>query len=315
MNKEGNVLSDDAKRFKAWADQFNLDFTWNEYCNNIKAENVFVLDPQYEAFIQDVVRKLIDFSLTKIKKDDIYYRARIINGDELTVEEYFADYDGVNGVSIEKSQIRGFQTEKDNGAPPKEKVVAGRANPKGVSYLYLATNEYTAVSEVRPVIGDCVNVAAFKAKEDLNVIKLPLSNESLLKISGNLPESINVYNFLQKFIFEFARPVKNSEKDYLPTQCLAESIKLNTEPLIDGILYASLQSNSGENLVMFDPSKMKWCENIQERVVKIENISYSCYNLNDLSDKIQQTQPLSPITKDVVEGIKRKIYINQGKGK
>ena len=45
-------------------------------------------------------------------------------------------------------------------------------------------------------------------------------------------------------------------------------------------------SNLGGNLVVFDPSKMQWCEDIQEKIVKIGNISYSC--CNDLSDEIKK---------------------------
>lgn len=58
---------------------------------------------------------------------------------------------------------------------------------------------------------------------------------------------MNVYHFLSKFIFEFARPVKDEDKetDYLPTQYLADRLKSNSRASIDGILYASLQSNSG----------------------------------------------------------------------
>ncbi|NLK52763.1 MAG: RES domain-containing protein [Syntrophomonadaceae bacterium] len=38
-------------------------------------------------------------------------------------------------------------------APPKEKCSAGRLNPKGVPYLYLADSIDTVISELRPSTG------------------------------------------------------------------------------------------------------------------------------------------------------------------
>ena len=44
-------------------------------------------------------------------------------------------------------------------APPSITVTAGRANPIGISYLYLAENEKTCIAEVRPSNGSLVSVA------------------------------------------------------------------------------------------------------------------------------------------------------------
>ena len=52
--------------------------------------------------------------------------------------------------------------------PRKNRACEGRANPKGLPYLYLATKRETAMSEARPWIGSHISVAQFKASRDLN---------------------------------------------------------------------------------------------------------------------------------------------------
>ena len=44
-------------------------------------------------------------------------------------------------------------------APPAELATAGRANPRGISYLYCATDEPTCIAEIRPWKGAKVTVA------------------------------------------------------------------------------------------------------------------------------------------------------------
>jgi hypothetical protein len=39
---------------------------------------------------------------------------------------------------------------EEMGAPPFSKATDGRVNPRGISYLYMATNPQTAIAEIRP---------------------------------------------------------------------------------------------------------------------------------------------------------------------
>ncbi len=47
--------------------------------------------------------------------------------------------------------------------PLRDRASEGRANPKGIPYLYLATKEETAISEVRPWIGSFISLAPIQA--------------------------------------------------------------------------------------------------------------------------------------------------------
>ncbi len=47
------------------------------------------------------------------------------------------------------------------GAPPPHLATAGRMNPAGIAYLYLALSEYTAAAEIRPWKGSFISIAKF----------------------------------------------------------------------------------------------------------------------------------------------------------
>jgi hypothetical protein len=56
--------------------------------------------------------------------------------------------------------------------PPRDRAFEGRANPKGIPYLYVATHEETAVGEVRPWVGVFVSVAQLKTTRELRLINV-----------------------------------------------------------------------------------------------------------------------------------------------
>jgi RES domain len=46
----------------------------------------------------------------------------------------------------------------------------GRVNPRGIAYLYLASDRKTAISEVRPWSGALVSVASFRTTKELRLV-------------------------------------------------------------------------------------------------------------------------------------------------
>jgi hypothetical protein len=54
--------------------------------------------------------------------------------------------------------------------PIPEKVSDGRANPKGIACLYIATDYDTAILEVRPLIGSFVTVAKMAITKPLKIV-------------------------------------------------------------------------------------------------------------------------------------------------
>ena len=133
----------------------------------------------------------------------------------------------------------------------------GRANPKGIPYLYLATSKETAMSEVRPWIGSEISVAQFKIKNELKIVDLSknhLTNPFYFDSSCGIYEPSDedkeksVWTHIDK---AFSEPVvKNDNRaDYAPTQIISELFKNDG---VDGVAYKSMLSD-GYNVVLFNP--------------------------------------------------------------
>jgi RES domain-containing protein len=53
---------------------------------------------------------------------------------------------------------------------PKYVKHGGRANPHGFAYLYFATDEKTALAELRPWVGESLTLAIFKIKKKTKIV-------------------------------------------------------------------------------------------------------------------------------------------------
>lgn len=138
--------------------------------------------------------------------------------------------------------------------PLQYEAAEGRVNPKGIPCLYLATDQETAMAEVRPWLHSDISVWQFKTVRELRLIDCSVHAP---KIGG--------YRFVifkepdkkarEKAVWAdidraFSQPVTPSDKssDYVPTQIIAELFKSNG---FDGLLYKSSLAD-GVNLALFD---------------------------------------------------------------
>ena len=126
----------------------------------------------------------------------------------------------------------------------------GRANSKGIPYLYLATHQETAVSEVRPWIGSLVSLAQFRLNRTARIVNCVSERSSTLYFSVEPDPEVREQVVWQDIDRAFSRPVTPSDDkaDYAPTQVLAEFFR---EKSLDGIAYRS-SLGPGHNLVLFD---------------------------------------------------------------
>lgn len=160
-------------------------------------------------------------------------------------------------------------TKADMWQPPANIVTAGRANPIGIAYLYIADNIATSIHEVRPSNGSIVYVSEFTPNEELTLIDLrnPKATASLINLTLNMSDIEMVLKhlkLLELFAKDLAKTVvpERSHLEYIPTQFLCEffkSIEIKStghpEPEYDGIIFSSSFGN-GDNIVLFDVSKM-----------------------------------------------------------
>jgi len=137
-------------------------------------------------------------------------------------------------------------------SPLTDRAREGRANPKGIPYLYLATNRDTALAEVRPWIGSHVSVAQFRILRPLRLVNCTTDKRIGHPIGGRRKLSAKrvaaiVWSDIDKAL---AEPVTPSDDDawYAPTQVIAELFRAEG---YDGIAYRSALG-PGHNVALFD---------------------------------------------------------------
>lgn len=143
------------------------------------------------------------------------------------------------------------------GAPPKEKASAGRMNPAGVPYLYLAFEEKTALAETRVVQGQEVTISQWSPSRDLRVIDLG-RNLKCSSVFSEKRREFEMAQFLYEFMDEISKPIAHDGSEhieYVPTQVVSEyfaqAFKQAKNNRIDGLVYPSAVEQGGRNLVVF----------------------------------------------------------------
>ncbi len=199
----------------------------------------FVRSPAVEEFLT-AVRKTGQTRSDTITNGSYLWRAQLGN-DWRTVE----DPDGGGGWEEE------LPYPPERMKPFRDRAREGRANPKGIPCLYLATAKQTALAEVRPWLGSKVSIAIFKTLRELKVLDCSAADRNTNVFFGNGPPQERegcVWNHINN---AFARPVSPTDDvaEYVGTQIIAELFKADG---FDGIVYQSSLSTEGLNVALFD---------------------------------------------------------------
>lgn len=190
-------------------------------------------------------------------------KKRNLLGEKL--EEEWAQYEKF--VKSEKTQRikhrieSGFQGFDASGssAPPSGSAGSGRCNPEGVSYLYAALEEHTAVAEIRPFIKDAISVAMLKPVRDLRLVNFDFEPSAVVNGRDFLFDDIRR---------DFCMINKTQNGDYFITQFIASLI----EHLgYDGLCFRSSLVKDGTNYVIFDPEN---CPAISSKLVYLSEVKY-----------------------------------------
>lgn len=219
-----------------------LQISWEKFADEIKSTNRFHIQNALDLL---KLEQLLKRYVRQIPKGKKYFRARISDSSA------------------------GFKIGEMKNPPP-EKAKAGRANPLGISYLYIANDIKTTLYEVRASLFDYVTVGSFRLKEDIKVINLrgDTYDPIFLAEQGELEDFLIHLPFISKLEQELSKPRRRSdnELDYLPTQYLSEFIKSIG---FDGVEFQSSLYPQGYNLAIFNAAKF---ECIKVEVFDIEKI-------------------------------------------
>lgn len=177
--------------------------------------------------------------------------------------------------------------------PPIRNPSEGRVNPRGIAYLYLATNRKTAISEVRPWSGSLVSVAAFKTTRDLRLVDCSKNHGKaggwsyLLGVPEDQWDKLSPEQIEQAVWADidnaFSRPVGPDDEyvNYVPTQIIAEKFLGQG---FDGIAYKSALSEKGYNVALFDMNAAEFRSCQLFNVTRVEYEFKECQNAWFLQD-------------------------------
>ena len=192
-----------------------------------------------------------------------YFEKRGLPADKLAAiqKEYEVFINSEETQRIKQRIESGFQgfDAKGSSAPPKGTASAGRCNPEGVSYLYAALEEHTAIAEIRPFIRDSISVAVLNPSRDLRLVNFDYEPT----------EIVNGRDFLFDDIRrDFARINKTQNGDYFITQFIAALI----EHLgYDGLCFRSSLVKDGTNYVIFNPDNSPA---VSSKLVYLSEVNY-----------------------------------------
>lgn len=161
-----------------------------------------------------------------------------------------------SNAALEKAMAR---PDLELGPPPPQVAAAGRMNAQGIAVFYGATDQVVALAETRPPVGGKGLVGAFNLIRPVRL--LDIEALSRIRVSGSVFDptflpALEKAKFLESLSRRISRPVMPDDMpfDYLVTQAIADYLAGRNDPVIDGIIYPSVQSGTARNVVLFHKS-------------------------------------------------------------
>lgn len=215
---------------------------WEKFLLSINNKNRF-FNQQATKFLDDLFAVLIvgsklDSSIVHVLDNEkSIYRARIA-ADKSTLKE-------INSDPV-----------KQLGPTPAHLASNQRMSPEGISVFYGALGRSTCISEIRPLVGDTVISAEFRALTDLKILDL----NKLVSLKPNIDVFDDSYvqhahatAFFKELVFQMSRPARRGVGNpYLSTQVIFEYLSVKFANQVDGIMYRSVQQDqTGECIALF----------------------------------------------------------------
>lgn len=182
--------------------------------------------------------------------------------------------DELEKIFQKKKRFWGYGAEQSD-APPKEKTSGGRANPRNISYLYIAEDVKTAILEVRPNVMQEISVATVKITKDLKLFDFCYTDPSKSELGKSFDLGI--------ISAAFSMPNYGDESNYYATQYVCEFIK---EMGFDGIRFYSSLNPDGKNIVLFDTEINPLTKSKNYKI-----INSKVYSVTKLGIDFQQVMP------------------------
>lgn len=223
----------------------NLEALFLELSEHLSYKSRFSVPKELAEKIQAFLDHFVLIGTVQKSPEDVFYRARI--------------------HSVGQSEP--FQL-TEMGAPGRGRAGAGRINPEGMSFLYVAEAADTVIAEVRPWLGANISVGTFRLKRGARVLDIGKQSQT----TGNDDPNLFLQNKLAEVFFAhkyFSAPKHNEDRlGYLASQYVADVVK---GMKFDGLSYPSALKKGGKNTAFFD-SEIAEC--IEVKVHEVAGISY-----------------------------------------
>lgn len=198
---------------------------WQKFVVGLRSENRFTLTEEPARFVELLIDYAKNYKTVSLPRDTSLFRARI------------NDSNSDAPFTLDKMS-----------APPVHLAGHGRLNPRGIPYLYLASDKLTAVSEVRPWVGCDITVAKFYLVDDCKLVNF--SKEHFVNVPKGEQFEGPEFTWRELITWMFSAPSDpRDDTGYIPTQYLAERIK---GAGFAGIIYDSALNAAGYNVTLFD---------------------------------------------------------------
>jgi len=278
-NNSCNPKSDFLTIFKKYAKETNYILRKGRVLFRARKIDINNFPPEVIAIINNAIEQYHDYNYQKLseKEKDIWNYIKAISQDEW-------EQDYIDKFNLQDFVFWGYDSNNSDAPPLELNQFQGRANLKGVRYLYTAFDLNTAISEIQPSIQQIVSVAKIKILRKLKIFNFDFdeaySESELFKQPlSELMEQLGISIWQLQIFFDtiselFSQPSFGNIEKYKITQYLSEYIR---NLGFDGIKYKSSLRKGGSNLVLFDISKNEF-ENaknyliVKSSIYRIENI-------------------------------------------
>jgi len=220
---------------------FESPCEWRKFMKYLIEENRYILNERWQRFIRSILH-------TSKKREYILKAGRILARARIGILP--VETENEEGVS---NYFEYPWPPDEMGAPPSKDATAGRLNPNGISYLYLSSDEETAIAEVRPWRRADISVGYFEILNDQRIVNLSKDQREWITFGESLTPDELEESIWASINGTFSQPVSPQDKPlhYVPSQYLAEVFKLHG---FDGVGYRSSLNNNGFNIVLFNPN-------------------------------------------------------------
>jgi hypothetical protein len=239
--------------------------------------------PEAQAFL-DIVAAQSHERTTTAKAGRTFYRAQVDHKDHFDAE--LGDY--LPGPALPDRMI-----------PRPDRAGEGRANPKGIPCLYMASDVHTALAEVRPWIGSLVTVALLEIVRDLHLVNCTANNDSVPSFFEEPPPEKRNEAVWSHIARAFREPALRDEDraEYAPTQIIAEVFRAEG---FDGLGYRTAFGTDRFNLAVFS---LKDAELLQCTLQEITDIELKYAQSGNPYYVVKNADGSVSLVRNVIRGI------------